>query len=339
MEGFVTAKEVARAREGLATMQAGRAYPKVRCVVRGAEVKRGQRGDYLAVTLGDRTGDLDAKCWDGAGLAPQLATGTVILLERLTIDEFRGERGGKFEPADLKVLPAGSYEPGEFIPTLPQELIEQNWSRLHEMLDTIENPHLERLREAVFSEGEVKERYKAHPSAVHHHHNYLGGNVEHILGIMRVIDAVCTSYPEIDRDVVLFGAAVHDLGKLREYAVDTTITVTDAGRLRGHLVIGAEWLGQICDRLRKDGYDFPRGIEDHLVHMILSHHRKGEWGSPKPPATAEAMLLHLADYADSQTRGFLQDLEKGKDSPDGWAKKWDADAGANMWIRTRRDWE
>ena len=108
--------------------------------------------------------------------------------------------------------------------------------------------------------------------------------------------------------------------------------------MRGHLVIGAEWLGQVVARLRTGGHEFPRSLEDHLVHMILSHHGKGEWGSPKPPATPEAMLLHLADMADSQTRGFLQDVERNQDNPEGWIRKFDPDLGQARWIRTRREY-
>lgn len=339
---FQSAHVIARARQGLATVEPGKTYNKIRAVVRSvktATVSQGQNAGkpYLILGLGDRTGDLEVKSWDGASLAEKLPIGTVVEFTRLEVDAYQGKRGGKFMPADLQVLTAGSYDATDFVASLLPEEIEHHWTKIQEFLDSIENPDLQRLRDAVFAEAEVAQKYKTHPSAVRHHHNYLGGNVEHVHGIMRVVSAVCQGYPVLDRDITLMGAALHDLGKLREYAVDTTIRVTEDGRLRGHLVIGAEWLGQICQRLRRENYDFPAGLEAHLVHMILSHHRRGDWGSPKPPATPEAALLHLADYADSQTKGILQFVDENRDNPEGWAKRWDN--GDNQWVKTRPDWE
>jgi 3'-5' exoribonuclease len=332
---FQPANLLARARPGLLSMEAGQTYTGVRAAVREAGTKPGSGGrPYLYVRLGDPTGEVEARCWEGASLVETLAPGAVVEIDSLFMDP---RWGPVFQPRALRPVAPGDYDPSEFLVTLPREVIEANWRELHEHLDSIENPDLQRLREAVFGRPDLAAAYKTHPSALKHHHNYLGGNVEHVLGIMHVVDAVCRSYRELDRDLVLFGAAVHDLGKLREYAVDTVIRVTEDGRLRGHLVIGAEWLGQMVSAARHDGHDVPAGIEQHLVHMILSHHLKGEWGSPKPPATPEAMLLHLADFADSQTKGFLQDVGELRDFGDGWSYRKDGDRSG--WVRVRRDWE
>lgn len=341
---FRPAHELLSQRPGLAALEPGKKYAKVRAVIKRLETPpfksgKNQGKTYLAVLLGDRTGELEAKSWEGASLASTLSVGDVVELSGVEVDEYDGRVGMKFAPQDLRVLPPGEYEASEFVPTLPAEQMEQNWLQLQGFLDSLTNPHLLRLREAVFADPEVAQRYKAHPSAVWHHHNYLGGNVQHVVGMMRVIDAVSTSYPELDRDVVVFGAAVHDLGKLREYAVDTTIRVTDEGRLKGHIVIGAEWLGRIIAQLRGGGYEFPRGLEDHLVHMVLAHHGRADWGSPKPPATPEAMLLHLADMADSQTRGLLQEVERNQGNAEGWVRRNDPDFGGSRWIWTRRDYD
>lgn len=336
---FQSADQLQRALQGLGTFQAGQTYTNVRCVVRDSVVKTGQRGPYLEVTLADRTGDVSAKCWDGAKLAATLPPGTVVELARVEVDSFNGRVGAKFEPKAVRVLAPGEYRADEFVASLPTEVIDHHWARLQERLDDIDNPYLQRLRVAVFAEPEVAALYKSHPSAVRWHHNYLGGNVQHVLGITRVLDALTASYPVLDRDLLTFGAVVHDLGKLREYEVTTTIRVTDEGRMRGHLVIGAEWLAQIVQKMRRAGSDFPKPLEEHLVHMILSHHKKGEWGSPKPPATKEAWALHVGDYADSQTKSFLQDAENADAGPDGWAQRWDSDAGAKQWFRPSSEWE
>jgi 3'-5' exoribonuclease len=223
------------------------------------------------------------------------------------------------------------------VPSLPASQVERLWNEFHGFLDSILNPHLQALRAKIWGDERRAAKYKWHVSAVGHHHNYMGGNIEHVVGIMRAVEALTTSYPQIDRELVLFGAAVHDLGKLDEYAVDATIRVTDEGKLRGHLVMGAETVAQLVEELRAEGHEFPKTLQDHLVHMILSHHGRGAWGSPKPPATPEAFLLHQADYIDSQVKGFLQYVEENKDaSADGWARYFDRDIGESRNVRV--DW-
>lgn len=304
-----------------------------RFIVRGSDLRSSARGPFLQLTLGDRDGEVVAICWKGAVLIDQLAIGNCVEIDRFQVDDF----GPKFELGDLRLLGPGEFKPEEFVATLPASEIERNWAEFHEFMDSIQNPHLQKLRQKIWGDPTIGEKYKIHPSAVFHHHNYVGGNVQHVVGIMRVIEAVCQSYKKLDRDLAIFGAAVHDLGKLKEYEVGASIRVTDEGRMRGHLVIGAEWIALLCAELRAEGYAFPKPLEEDLAHMILSHHGKGEWGSPKPPATAEAMLLHLGDYVDSQTKKFLQDIESNAHNPDGWFKRFDPDLGENRWIRTRRE--
>lgn len=304
-----------------------------RFIVRGTEIRSSARGPFLQLVLGDRNGEVTAICWKGAGLAEKVLVGTAVEIDRFQVDDF----GPKFELAEIRLLGPSEFKPEEFLASLPPEEIERNWGELNEFLDSIQDPHLQKLRAKIWGDAATAQKYKLHPSAVYHHHNYVGGNVQHVVGIMRVVEAVSQSYPTLGRDLALFGAAVHDLGKLREYEVGASIRVTDEGRMRGHLVIGAEWIALLCAELRSEGYAFPKHIEDDLVHMILSHHGKGEWGSPKPPATPEAMLLHLADYVDSQTKKFLQDVESNAANPEGWFKRFDPDIGENRWIRTRRD--
>jgi 3'-5' exoribonuclease len=306
-----------------------------RVAVSAAEIKTTKNGNpYLEVALNDRSGSQRAKCWDGAPRIADFAEGTALEIKALNHDPAFGP---KFELNDYRVLGEGEYAPQEFVAALPAEHVERLWKEFHGFLDSIRNPHLQRLRKAIWGDEALAAKYKWHPSAVGHHHNFLGGNIQHVVGIMRVVEAVATSYPEIDRDLVVFGAAIHDLGKLQEYEVATTIRVTSIGKLQGHLVIGARWIGELIAAIRANGEEFPQNLEDHLVHMILSHHGKGEWGSPKPPATPEAMLLHLGDYADSQTKGFLQFVEENRSAPGGWARRWDRDIGENRNVRIRWD--
>ncbi|HLE47378.1 MAG TPA: HD domain-containing protein [Candidatus Thermoplasmatota archaeon] len=308
-------------------------YSRGRFVVRGAEVASSKMGPYLKLTLADRFGEVTATCWKGANLQSQLVTGSVVEIAKLQVDDW----GPKFEVADLRVLAPGEFRPEDFVKSLPAEQVNAYWEEFHGFLDSIRSVDLQALRKKIWGDPNLAERYKWHTSALGQHHNYMGGNLQHVVGIMRVVEAVCAGYSELDRDLVIFGAAVHDLGKLREYDVSTTITVTDEGRLKGHLVIGAEWISRLAAELRAEGHAFSPRLEEDLTHMILSHHGRGEWGSPKPPATPEAMLLHLADMADSQTKKFLQEVENNAGNAEGWVRKFDPDIRETRWIRTRRD--
>ncbi|MBI2077688.1 MAG: HD domain-containing protein [Euryarchaeota archaeon] len=314
-------------------LQKSGTYARGRFVVRSSEIASSKMGPYLKLTLTDRFGETNATCWKGASLQAQLVTGTVVEIARLQVDDW----GPKFEVADLRVLGPNEFRPEEFVKSLSAEQVHAYWEEFHGFLDSIRNPHLQALRKKIWGDAAVAEKYKWHTSAVGQHHNYRGGNLQHVCGIMRVVEAVCAGYAELDRDLVIFGAAIHDLGKLREYEVATTISVTDEGRLKGHLVIGAEWVSRLAADLRVEGHAFPARLEEDLVHMVLSHHGKGEWGSPKPPATPEAMLLHLADMADSQTKKFLQEVENNAGNAEGWVRKFDPDIRETRWIRTRRD--
>jgi 3'-5' exoribonuclease len=319
----------------LAELRPGRNDGPFRVAVQAVEIKTTRQGrPYLEVTLVDRSGSEKAKCWEGADRVSDFVVGAAVEIRVLTHDPAYGP---KFEVGDYRVLEEGEYSPAEFVPSLAAERVEALWGEFHGFLDSIRNPHLQALRAKIWGDEALAAKYKWHTSAVGHHHNYRGGNLEHVVGIMRVVEAVTTSYPEVSRDLVVFGAAVHDLGKLVEYDVGTTIRVTDEGKLKGHLVIGAEWIGRLARELRDDGHDFPRALEDHLVHMVLSHHGRGQWGSPKPPATPEAMLLHLADYADSQTKGFLQHVEENKAAPEGWTRRFDRDLGESRNVKTAWD--
>lgn len=326
-------RTVVRARR-LEELRPGANSGPFRVAVKTVDVKTTRNGDpYLEVEIHDRSATWRARCWEGAPRAGEFRPGAALEIASLSHD---ATFGPKFEIGHVRFLAEGEYSPNEFVSSLPAEQVERLWNEFHGFLDSIQNPHLQALRKKVWTD-ERAAKYKWHVSAVSHHHNYLGGNLQHVVGIMRVVEAVCTSYPEIDRDVALFGAAVHDLGKLEEYEVTTTIQVTDAGKWKGHLVMGAELIGQLVAEVRKEGGDFPKDLEDHLVHMILSHHGKGAWGSPKPPATPEAALLHYADYVDSQTKGFLQYVDEHRDDPEPWARRWDPDIGESRNVRLRWD--
>jgi 3'-5' exoribonuclease len=166
------------------------------------------------------------------------------------------------------------------------------------------------------------------PSAMTFHHNYIGGNMHHSLGVARLCKTICDYYPGLNRDLIVTGALLHDVGKLREYQTTTTIDKTDEGNFIGHIVIGERWIREKIAEIRNDNQSFDERLELYLCHMILSHHGKYEYGSPRMPKIAEAVVLFQADLMDSQVKNYLQNLEdKKKSTDDDWVFVWDPDSG------------
>ena len=166
------------------------------------------------------------------------------------------------------------------------------------------------------------------PSAMTHHHNYVGGNLEHTIGVLRLCKSISEMYTGINKDLVITGAILHDVGKLKEYISKASIEKTDEGNFIGHIVIGDRWVKEKINVLRKKGQNFDKELENKICHILLSHHGKYEYGSPRMPKTIEAMVVHAADMMDSQVKNFIQNIEEGrKTTEDEWAFIWDSDAG------------
>ncbi len=161
-----------------------------------------------------------------------------------------------------------------------------------------------------------------------HHHSYVGGNLEHTVGVVRLCKNICEMYPGINKDLVICGAIFHDVGNLRNISITASIEKTDEGNFIGHIVIGDRWIREKITEIRNNGEDFDEELENKLCHIILSHHGKYEFGSPRMPKTIEAMVVHAADMMDSQVKNFIQNIEEGrKNSEDDWGFIWDSDLG------------
>jgi 3'-5' exoribonuclease len=166
----------------------------------------------------------------------------------------------------------------------------------------MENDYLKRVVLSFLNDPEFVSSFKKAPAAKIHHHNYIGGLIEHTQSVMVVCETVCKLYPELDRDLLLAGAILHDVGKTAAYEYTFRIDVTEEGGLVDHIVLGYQ---MVEDKI-KGIEGFPDELRLRLLHLILSHHRYGEWGSPVKPLFAEAEALCYADMLDAQLREFLQ---------------------------------
>ncbi|MGI6605336.1 MAG: 3'-5' exoribonuclease YhaM family protein [bacterium] len=253
---------------------------------------------FLRCNLRDRFGSVPAVMWEGAeGLYPTLR-GNPVVKVRGNVNSYNGA---------LQVVLDGitlcqeRLDPGYFLPvsTRPRQEMERE---LVSAVAEVRSEPLSWLLKTFFADPEFCARFSQAPAGKSIHHAYVGGLLEHTLETVHFARAIAVCYPNyINKDLLLTGALLHDCGKIHEYCVDgMAFGLTDEGRLFGHLVLGSR---MVEEKLREKP-DFPLSLQRELLHMILSHHGKEEWGSPQPPKTFNAFALHHADYLSAELNHF-----------------------------------
>ena len=268
---------------------------------RMAETRSGT--PYLRLRLSDRTGEIEGRVWEQASE-----------LERdFEKDDFIRSKGRVTTYQDslqlvihhIERIPESTIDPSNFLPTSASD-IETMWDELTSVAEGIGNRNLRDLLSAFLQDSEFSNRFKRAPAAKKLHHVYVGGLLEHTVYLCRLVLAVSEIYPSLNRDILLTGAILHDIGKTEELTYERSFDYSDEGRLLGHVVIGIEMLGEKIATLR----GFPEELALNLRHMILSHHGQYVWGSPKRPKTLEAIILHHLDDMDAKFNGVMNFLEK-----------------------------
>jgi 3'-5' exoribonuclease len=246
---------------------------------------------YLAVTLCDRTGTIEARVWD-ADDAGDFEPGDVVKVRGQVC---RYNEKLQINVDKLRRAAANEYELGDFVPQSARP-IEEMWAELEGWVAGFTDPDLKALLEAFLADPEIAAALRQAPAAKGLHHAWIGGLLEHVLSLMGICELAVKHYPGVNRDLLLTGAVLHDIGKLRELSWGTSFDYTLEGQLLGHITIG---LGMIERKM--DGIpDFPRAKRVLVEHLVLSHHGKYEFGSPKLPMTPEAILLHYLDDLDAK---------------------------------------
>ena len=305
-----------------------------------------KRGTWFGLTVTDKTGEINVKFWGGenkervkrlydsfkVGEVIQIRIGNVEIYEdkpQISINETTG---------GLRRCSPNEYDVRDFIPSLDEDKIKELLVKVKKEISSIENAQLKNLLDLFFSDSKFVKDYSHSPSAITHHHNYVGGNLEHSIGVIRLCKNICEMYNGINKDLVITGAILHDIGKLKEYDTKAAIEKTHEGNFIGHIVMGDRWIREKIVELRDNGKDFEQNLEDKLCHIILSHHGKYEFGSPRMPKIIEACIIHSADMMDSQVKNFIQNIEEGrKTSEDDWTFVWDSDIGMKRAMYLRED--
>lgn len=271
---------------------------------------------YLQVELRDRTGSLPTRVWNATeSLYNSFENGDYVLVEGST-QIYQG--GLQMIATQITRVPADEVDAADFQILSPRD-IDRLAARLAEVLRGLRNPHLRNLAECFLMDEELMDKVCRCPAGVKNHHAYNGGLLEHVVNLMEVIVAVIDRYPAVDRDLLLMGAFLHDLGKIDELSYDRGFAYTDEGQLIGHLVMGVEMLDAKLDEAeRLAGEPVPRELVLRLKHMIVSHHGQYEFGSPKLPMTLEAVALHQLDNLDAKIHSFEQQMRDDPNCETAW---------------------
>lgn len=255
-------------------------------------------GLYVHVVIADASGQMLARIWNASQeLFDSLPDGGLAHF-RGRVENYKGNR--QFIVDGVRTVEPGAVDPAEFLPSSRHDR-DALWNQVKDHLRQVRNRDLLALLAKFVQDEEFVTRFTRAPAAVQMHHAYVGGLVEHTRNLLRLALAVCPLYPEISQDLVLAGVFLHDAGKTAELAYETNFEYTNEGQLVGHIVLCTLWVHDHCRALEAEtGRPFPHQLETVLKHLILSHHGKYEFGSPRLPATPEAFMIHYLDNLDAK---------------------------------------
>jgi 3'-5' exoribonuclease len=270
------------------------------------EIRQKRSGEpYLALHLADRTGEIEAKMWDNV---PEV-------MNTFDRDDFVKVKGllqiyqnrSQFTVHRLRRLEEHEIDFGDYFPCSDREP-EEMFAELQGIIANLGNPHLRALLEAVFEDPRLVTLYKIAPAAKNIHHACRGGLLEHVLSVCTLCRMAASHYKDVDLDLLLTGAILHDIGKIEELSYSRSFGYSAEGQLLGHIVIGLRIIGSKLDQLP----DFPPKLRTLLEHILISHHGELEFGSPKVPIFPEALLFHHLDNLDSKMDAMRNALKRDR---------------------------
>jgi 3'-5' exoribonuclease len=263
------------------------------------------------VTLKDRSGSLSARAWDqGEELAARFKAQDVVWVQG-RVEEYKGKL--QLIIKDIDLAGEGTYDRADLLESTKRDVTEL-LSRLLGFMAEVREPHLRQLLEAFFGDDALLRSFCEAPGAKALHHSHVGGLLEHTVAVVTILMTVHDLHPELDRDLLIAGGLLHDIGKLQELAMGAAIEYTDRGRLLGHIVLTDRHVREKILQMP----EFPRELDDLLNHLLLSHHGQKEYGAPIVPMTPEACALHYADNLDAHVQYFQHTVEQGRDSGSSW---------------------
>ncbi len=284
--------------------------------------------DYFNLNLTDKTGSISAKVWDVT--SPGIREFDVKDFVEATgsVQIFNG--GLQLVISNISVAEPGTYDPHDFMPTSKRD-IEEMYTQLLAVTDKVTNPYLRKLIDMYFREDTAFiAKFKEHSAAKAMHHGFVGGLLEHTLGVVSNCDWIADRYPWLDKSLLLTAALFHDIGKIYELSPFPDNDYTKAGDLLGHIVIGYNMINTSIGKIQ----GFPNDLKLELEHCIIAHHGKEEFGSPKKPGIAEALALTFADDLDAKMEMCIEGLDSMNEEDEKARPK-----GLDAAIRRTGEWD
>jgi len=266
---------------------------------------------YLNLRLMDKSGEVDGKVWDNVDVLGALFDRDDFIAVRSRASVYLGKM--QLVVSELKKVPEEEVALADFLPETERDIREME-EELSALIGTIGDEHLKMLMGAFFENHEFMAVYRTAPAAKGMHHVYLGGLIEHSLAVARLVDQVVPLYPGLNRDLLITGALLHDVGKVRELTYLRSFDYSDEGKLIGHITIGIEMVREKIAAIK----EFPQKLAMLLMHMLLSHHGQYEFGSPKRPKTVEATVLNYLDDLDSKINGIRTHIGREPENHTRW---------------------
>ncbi|TYO98824.1 metal dependent phosphohydrolase [Geothermobacter ehrlichii] len=266
---------------------------------------------YLTLKLMDRSGEIEGRVWDRVDELGALFDKDDFVRVRGRASSYLGRM--QLVVQELVRVDESEVDFADFLPVCEVPVADLE-AQLRQKVDSLKDPHLRRLMESFVADADFLRDFCSAPAAKSMHHVYLGGLLEHSLSIAGLVDLVCGHYPFLNRDLLLVGALLHDVGKIFELRYSRSFDYTDEGKLLGHIVMGVEMVDERIAGLP----DFPRDLAVHLKHLLLSHHGQYEYGSPKRPKTLEAVVLNYLDDLDSKLNGIRSHISREQDQGGNW---------------------
>jgi len=269
---------------------------------------------WLQLSVGDRTGTISAKMWDNFDALVSTFECDDVIHIRGRVKTYNGEKELTIE----QIVPAREhdYEMGDFLPHTKYD-IEKLYGDLRAAVASVKSPWLQKLLIGVIDDPEIAPRLKRAPAAMSMHHAYIGGLLEHVVSLLGLANGICAHYTELDRDIIIAGVILHDIGKTEELRYARRIDYSTEGRLLGHITIGAQIVRKKIDAIT----GFPKPLAVLVEHLILSHHGSLEFASPVVPQTREALALHFLDDLDSKMAAARATIEAAESSGAVWTDR------------------
>jgi 3'-5' exoribonuclease len=288
---------------------------------------------YLNLSLGDKTGQIEARVWDPTDprIAKEFKQGDIV---KVRGSATRFDERNQLKVEQLRLAAPTEVDKADLLPSTTHD-VGQMWAQLEATIEGFADADLKRLLRALLAESGVAQAYREAPAARQLHHAWLGGLLEHVISLLGLAERVAAHYPMLDRDLLLTGVILHDIGKIRELTWEIGFDYSVEGILLGHIQMGVDLVEKTIAGLP----GFPERLRTLVVHMILSHHGKLEFGSPKLPMIPEALALNFVDDLDAKMQAMKSDFEKcareGRPADELTGKVWSLD---NRQLLNTKGW-